>query len=231
MVGDVRGKIGIEPVLALHTVLSRHRRRSSGTTWRRPADRGGVTLSSSLTARSTRPVSNRLRPRTTCQKRTPNSSRSPRPSPSCSVRANHAPASASLRRAGRLALQDERIQVRRFLVAFDRGRAGQHRAAATLAKRSWWPLRICGPCPPRNRPGRHWAEGHLILEQGEIAQPGGQSEDVHLPAGIIDVVFAVHREAGKSSTSDDAVGCATPMADVQRPVGRRRTRPVPEAPA
>ncbi len=55
--------------------------------------------------------------------------------------------------------------------------------------------------------------------QLEIAQPGGQRQDVHLPAGVIDVILPRHPETGEVQQVGEArpVGGAAPVAHVQRP--------------
>jgi hypothetical protein len=52
----------------------------------------------------------------------------------------------------------------------------------------------------------------------EVAQPGRQSEDVHLSAGIIDVILARYVPAGEGQQARQrsAIGSATTMADMQR---------------
>jgi hypothetical protein len=64
-------------------------------------------------------------------------------------------------------------------------------------------------------------EGHRLAEQFEIAQPGRDGEDVHLAAGVIDVVLARHLVAGEGQQRRQAgaVGGAAAMADMQRAGG------------
>ena len=52
----------------------------------------------------------------------------------------------------------------------------------------------------------------------EVAQPGGQPEDVHLAAGVIDVILARHIPAGKGQQAGQrrAIGGTATVADVQR---------------
>jgi hypothetical protein len=63
--------------------------------------------------------------------------------------------------------------------------------------------------------------GDAVLFQ--VAQPGRQAEDVHLAAGVVDVVFAGDVPAGKGQQAGQrrAVGGAAAVADVQRPSGGR----------
>ncbi|MPM98877.1 hypothetical protein SDC9_146067 [bioreactor metagenome] len=61
-------------------------------------------------------------------------------------------------------------------------------------------------------------EGHDHVMLFEVAQPGRQAEDVHLPAGVIDVVLAgdVPAGEGQQARQRGAVGGAAAVADVQR---------------
>ena len=61
-------------------------------------------------------------------------------------------------------------------------------------------------------------ERHGLAVLVEVAQPGRQAEDVHLTAGIIDVVLAGHIPAGKGEQAGQrgAVGRTAAVADVQR---------------
>ncbi len=61
-------------------------------------------------------------------------------------------------------------------------------------------------------------EGDLDAEEGEVAQPGRQRQDVHLTASVIDVVLARHVVAckGEHVRQRGAVGRAAAVADVQR---------------
>ena len=64
-------------------------------------------------------------------------------------------------------------------------------------------------------------EGHGDAEEVEVAQPGGQRQDVHLPPGVVDVVLAGHVEAGELEHVGErgAVGGAAAVADVERAGG------------
>ena len=64
-------------------------------------------------------------------------------------------------------------------------------------------------------------EGDLDAEEGEVAQPGRQRQDVHLAAGVVHVVFAADLEAGEGEHVRErgAVGRAAAVADVQRAGG------------
>ena len=64
-------------------------------------------------------------------------------------------------------------------------------------------------------------EGDGDAEEVEIAQPGRQGQDVHLPAGVVDVVLAGHLEAGEVEhiRQGGAIGGPTAMPDVKRPGG------------
>jgi len=61
----------------------------------------------------------------------------------------------------------------------------------------------------------------LLAAQLEIAHPGADREDVHLPAGVVDVVLAGHLEAdGREDVGERRpVGRLAAVADVQRPGG------------
>src|SRR5690606_35939593 len=65
---------------------------------------------------------------------------------------------------------------------------------------------------------------HFDAEEGEIAQPRRQREDVHLAAGIVDVVLLVHVVPGKPEHRRErsAVGSAAAVADMQGPGRIRR---------
>ena len=60
--------------------------------------------------------------------------------------------------------------------------------------------------------------------QFQVAQPGGQRQDVHLPAGIVDVILAGDTIAGGIENIREARAerCAAPVADMQRAGGIRR---------
>jgi hypothetical protein len=64
-------------------------------------------------------------------------------------------------------------------------------------------------------------KGDRLVEQFEVAQPGRYGKDVHLPAGVIDVILARHLVAGKGQqrAQAGAVGGAAAMADMQRAGG------------
>jgi hypothetical protein len=61
-------------------------------------------------------------------------------------------------------------------------------------------------------------EGHADAMLIQIAQPGRQAEDVHLPASIIDVILAGHIPAGKSEQAGQRspIGGTAAMTNVQR---------------
>ena len=61
-------------------------------------------------------------------------------------------------------------------------------------------------------------EAQLLAAEFEIAQPHAGGEDVHLPAGVVDIVLALHlKPAGFQHAGEaGAVGRAASMADVQR---------------
>jgi hypothetical protein len=58
----------------------------------------------------------------------------------------------------------------------------------------------------------------LLGAQLEIAQPHAQCEDVHLPAGVVDVILALHAEADRSQQARErrAVRGLAAVTDVQR---------------
>jgi hypothetical protein len=62
-------------------------------------------------------------------------------------------------------------------------------------------------------------KGNGDAVQFQIAQPGGQRQDVHLPAGVVDIVFALDLESRRCQHAGQAhaEGGAAPVADVQRP--------------
>ena len=61
----------------------------------------------------------------------------------------------------------------------------------------------------------------LLAAQLEVAQPGRGTEDMHLPAGVVDVILALHRVAGVLQQVGErgAVGGTAAVTDVQRPGG------------
>ena len=63
-------------------------------------------------------------------------------------------------------------------------------------------------------------EAHVDAAELVIAQPHRHRQDVHLPAGVVDVVLALYLVAGRFQQVGDggAVGGAAAMADVQRAV-------------
>ena len=67
-------------------------------------------------------------------------------------------------------------------------------------------------------------ENKFLAAQFQITQPHAGGENVHLPAGVVDVILAVHVEAGGAQQIGDrrAVRRAAPVADMQRPgrIGR-----------
>ena len=64
-------------------------------------------------------------------------------------------------------------------------------------------------------------KAHLHAAEFQVAQPDAGAEDVHLPAGVVDVVLAVHLVAAgfEDVGQGGAVGRAAAVADVQRAVG------------
>ena len=60
----------------------------------------------------------------------------------------------------------------------------------------------------------------VLAQALEVAQPHAHREDVHLPAGVVDVVLALHVVAARLEQVRDrgAVGGAAAVADVQRAV-------------
>jgi hypothetical protein len=64
-------------------------------------------------------------------------------------------------------------------------------------------------------------EGQRLVEQRQVTQPGRHGEDVHLAAGIVDVVLARHLVAGEGQQRRQAgaVGGAAAVADMQRAGG------------
>ncbi len=62
-------------------------------------------------------------------------------------------------------------------------------------------------------------EGHRLATRLQVAQPHADGENVHLPPGVVDVVLALHVEAGglQQIGHRRAVGRVSTMADVQRP--------------
>ncbi|EXI74510.1 MAG: hypothetical protein AW07_01741 [Candidatus Accumulibacter sp. SK-11] len=66
-----------------------------------------------------------------------------------------------------------------------------------------------------------WREGNGRARRSakfQVAQPGRQRQDVHLPAGVVDVVLAGDAPAGESEQLGEtvAVGSATTVSDMQR---------------
>ena len=61
-------------------------------------------------------------------------------------------------------------------------------------------------------------KGHRDAVLLEVTQPGRQAEDIHLPAGVIDVILACHVPSGEGEQAGQrsAVGGAAAVADVQR---------------
>ena len=69
-------------------------------------------------------------------------------------------------------------------------------------------------------------ERDLFAEQAKIAQPGGEAENVHLPAGVIDVILTRHVPAGKGEQAGQrcAIRGTPAMADVQGAGGVGRNK-------
>ena len=61
----------------------------------------------------------------------------------------------------------------------------------------------------------------FLAAEFEVAQPGGGTENMHLPAGIVDVVLSLHVVADEAQQigQGGAIGGAATMTDVQRPGG------------
>ena len=61
-------------------------------------------------------------------------------------------------------------------------------------------------------------ERELFAEAFEVAQPDARREDIHLPAGVVDVVLAMHAEAGGVEQVGErcAERSVATVADVQR---------------
>ena len=76
-------------------------------------------------------------------------------------------------------------------------------------------------------------ERELLAEALEVAQPHADREDLHLPAGVVDVVLAVHLVArGVEQVRERrAEGGVAAVADVQRPGGIGRNELDQHAPA
>jgi len=64
-------------------------------------------------------------------------------------------------------------------------------------------------------------EGNLDAEEGEVAQPGRQRQDVHLAASVVHVVLAADLVAGEGEHVRErgAIGGAATVADVERAGG------------
>ena len=60
-------------------------------------------------------------------------------------------------------------------------------------------------------------EGDVLPSQFQVAQPEGGAEDVHLTAGVVDVILAMDRKADRRQQvrHHGAIGRAPAMADVQ----------------
>jgi hypothetical protein len=128
-----------------------------------------------------------------------------------------------------LRIADERIEVRLALprglvvLAFRRrqpGRVGQHLLSrdpgkALLVRIAHLPRHV-DDVVPLVAIGR---KRHLDPEKDQVAQPGRQRQDVHLPTGIVDVVLALDVESGKIEQRRKRcpVSSPPPVPDVQRP--------------
>ena len=107
-----------------------------------------------------------------------------------------------------------------------RRRSGGQPSRSTAAGRNVDALGIdtarrCRGCSRRD--SRLGKRRHLAALRLEPAQPDADAEDVHLPAGIVDVVLAIHRVARRLEQVADgvAVGSVPTVTDVQR-TGRVR---------
>ena len=61
----------------------------------------------------------------------------------------------------------------------------------------------------------------FLAAEFEVTQPGRGTENVHLPAGVVDVVLALHvvTDEGEQVCQGGALGGAAAVTDVQRPGG------------
>ena len=107
--------------------------------------------------------------------------------------------------------------------------AGRTQRAPRALARSLSRDRVAGS----RRGSRCSGNGKCSPQALEVAQPDARREDLHLPAGVVDVVLALHREAGgvEQVRERGAEGGVSAVADVQRAGRVRRDELDDHAPA